>query len=791
MTYNKNQLSQFGRGRVRGRSGRNGTFASALLLGGLLPVTAFAQTAAPVDAANAEAVAAEPAMATGPDEIVVTAQKRSESANKVGMSIAAFSGDALINRGVGSPADLVKIVPGFSFAKTPRSAPVFTLRGIGFFDDALAGAPTVSVYTDEVPLPFSYMTSGAALDLERVEVLKGPQGTVFGSNATGGAINYIAAKPTNDLAYGADLSFGRFNNLEASAFVSGPLSSTLKARVAVKTEQADGWQVSQSRPSDRLGQRDRLLGRILLDWEPSPDVSFALNVNAWRDKSDTQAAQYLQTNFAVPPFGAPELIGLPAAPRNNRVADWDPGEAFRLDNEFFQISLRGNYDLSDAVRLVSISAYSHFKLDSRTDMDGTQFFNFRFAQNGKIDSYFQELRAEINPVSDLDLLIGANYQNDRVRDNGYTQVNISSFRAALGSGMGDGTPTNRTKIETYAFFGNAEYRITPELKLLGGIRYTNSKNDTSVCTFDGGMGATAQLQSNLLGLATPIPAGGCITSINGTPGISNFKIYEDNISWRTGLNWQATPDILLYANVSRGYKAGGVPQLFAFNANQLRPVTQESLLAYEVGAKMTLLNNTLQLNGALFYYDYTDKQLKSRVPVVPIGNLESTINIPKSRVQGAELQITWVPVSGLTLSGGGTYVDSRIGAGTLGFNGFGTPTDLSGEAFPLTPKWQLTADAEYDRPVSDSLNAYIGGSMSYQSRAYSLLGQLELLKIDPYTLFDLRFGVHHPDDKWRIGGFVRNVTNKYYNLLRSPVADTAIIFAGQPRTYGITASVRY
>lgn len=789
MTWKITRLSQFHWGLSRGRSGRDRKFASALLLGGLLPVAAFAQASAPDNATNAEAAVDAPAAAVGPDDIVVTAQKRSESINKVGMSIAAFNGDALLNRGVGAPADLVKIVPGFSFAKTPRSAPVYTLRGIGFFDDALAGAPTVSVYVDEVPLPFSYMTSGAALDLERVEVLKGPQGTVFGSNATGGAINYIAAKPTSDLAWGGDLSFGRFSNLEASSFVSGPLSSTLKARLAVKTEQGDAWQISQSRPSDRLGQRDRLLGRLLLDWDPSPGLSFSLNVNGWRDRSDTQAAQYLQTNFAVPPFGAPELIGLQPPPRDNRIADWDPGEVFRLNNKFAQISLRGDYDISDAVRLVSISAYSHFKLDSRTDMDGTQFFNFRFAQSGKIDSYFQELRTEIKPVSDLTLLLGVNYQNDRVTDNGYTQINISSFRAALGSGLGDGTPTNRTKIETYAVFGNAEYQLTPELKILGGIRYTKSKNDTSTCTFDGGMGATALLQSLLLGVN--IPPGGCITSINGTPGISNFQIHEDNISWRTGLNWQATPQILLYANVSRGYKAGGVPQLFAFNANQLTPVTQESLLAYEIGAKMTLLNDTLQLNGALFYYDYTDKQLKSRVPVVPIGNLESTINIPKSRVQGAEMQITWRPVPSLTLSGGGSYVESRIGDGTQGFDGFGMPTDLSGKTFPLTPKWQLTGDIEYDRPLSDRLNAYIGGSASYQSQAFSLLGELPLLKIEPYTLYDFRFGVHHPDDKWRVGAFVRNLTNKYYSLLKSPVADTAIVFAGQPRTYGVTASVRY
>ena len=754
--------------------------AMALAISSVLPSAAYSQTSVAEEAATSE-----PAFG----DIVVTAQKRSESINKVGMSIGAFDGEALIDKGIGSPADLVKIVPGFSFAKSPRSAPVYTLRGVGFFDDALAGAPTVSVYVDQVPLPFSQMAVGASLDLERVEVLKGPQGTVFGSNATGGAINYIAAKPTNDLAIGGDVSFGRFNAIEASAFVSGPLSSTLKGRVVFKVERGDAWQVSQSRPDDRLGKRDRLFGRVLLDWQPSDGLRFALNVNGWRDRSDTQAAQYVQTNFVVPPFGAPELMGLQRPPRDNRVADWDNGQEFDVNNKFFQASLRVDYDVSDSLALTSISSYSNFKLRSTSDIDGTSYLNMRFTQSGKIHSYFQELRADLRPIDEITIQFGGNYQNDRVTDSGYNLTNVSSITAVLGNGFADARTVNETRIKTIAVFGNVEFRLSPQFKILGGVRYTDAKNDTATCTYDGGLGGFALVQSFVLGVS--IPPGDCITSVNGIPGVSSYKIYEDNISWRAGLNWQVTPDILLYANVSRGYKAGGVPLLAAFDASQLTPVTQESVLAYEAGAKMTLLNNTLQLNGAVFYYKYTDKQLKSRVTVPPFGNLESIVNIPRSRVQGVELQITWQPTVGLTLTGGGTYIDTQIAKNTSGFDGFGNQVDLGGQRFPLTPDWQLTGDVEYDRPLNDHVNAFLGASATYQSRTNSLLGNISYLEIDPYAIVDLRFGIRQRDDKWRLSAFVRNLTDKYYVLLTTPLADTSFALTGAPRTYGLMASFRY
>ena len=190
----------------------------------------------------------------GVSEIVVTAQKRSESANKVGMSITAISGDSLMQRGITSTEDLIKVVPGFQQTEAPRGTPVYAIRGIGFDDSTLGSNSTVALYSDEVPISFAPQARFATLDLERVEVLKGPQGTLFGQNSTAGAINFIAAKPRGVFEAGFDASYGRFNTFELRGFVSGGLSDTLSVRVAGMTAQSSGSQKRYTR-DEELGDK--------------------------------------------------------------------------------------------------------------------------------------------------------------------------------------------------------------------------------------------------------------------------------------------------------------------------------------------------------------------------------------------------------------------------------------------------------------------------------------------------------------------------------------------------------
>jgi len=238
--------------------------ASSLVLG-LLTGPAWAADSGPSAAATAAATAdaAATSGATTVETIVVTAQKREENINNVGMSIQAASGAKLLELGIHDTTDLQKIVPGFQATPTYYGTNVYTIRGVGFQDTSLAGSPTVSVYSDEFPLPFSVLTNGASLDLQRVEVLKGPQGTLFGENATGGAINYIANKPTDTFEAGVDGSFGRFDDTDLEGFVSGPVANGLDVRLAARINESGAWQKGYAQQDGQtIGGKDFINGRL-------------------------------------------------------------------------------------------------------------------------------------------------------------------------------------------------------------------------------------------------------------------------------------------------------------------------------------------------------------------------------------------------------------------------------------------------------------------------------------------------------------------------------------------------
>ena len=759
--------------------------SSCALLALSFPSWAFAQAAGGSETAvqTAPASSGEESI----EDIVVTAQKRQESVNKVGMSITAATGEQLTKLGVTDVSQLTKIVPGFRFNVTAFGSPVYTIRGVGYQESSLAAGPAVSVYVDEVPLPYSTQTIGAALDLARVEVLKGPQGTLFGGNSTGGAINYIAAKPTDEFAAGATASYGRFNTADLSGYVSGPISDTLSARVALRSLQSDDWQKSITRV-DTIGERNQLLGRVLLDWKPVDGLRVSLNVNGWRDRSESQAPQLVAKLAAVndPAALSPAFVAAPLAPAEARAADWDPEKSYRNNNRFWQVAGKIEYDLSSDITLTSITSYQKFKRYQPLDVDGSAVEAFFILNTGYIESFFQELRlaGQIGDVGHW--MIGGNYQKDDIFDNTRIGLSQSSQRTVALSSRNQ----NLQKVDTKAVFANLDYEVVPAVKLNGGIRYTKADRSFSGCTRDSGDGTFAAFINNFAG--TSILPGECISfRADGTTGFIDSELDEDNISWRAGVDFEPAPGTLLYANVSKGYKAGSFPNLTVFLAPQVRPVTQESLLAYEAGFKVALLDRTLQLNGAAFYYDYTNKQVRGLIDIPPIRTLETLLNIPKSRVQGFELSAVWRPVPGLTISPAVSYTDSKVTKSFVNLSGDGTLTDFKGQAFPNTPKWSGSTDAEFRWDLSDRLQAFVGTTISYQSKTNGFFRPAPQFEIDGYALLDLRAGVEGADGRWNASIWGRNVTDKYYWTSAVRGSDGVVRYAGMPATYGVTLGFRY
>lgn len=440
-----------------------------------------------------------------PGDIVVTASKLGTDPEADAGSIQTLDAGTLAAAGVTRPSDLSKLVPGFTYTRSSYGNPVFTLRGIGFYDNSLTAPPAVSLYVDEAPLSYPALASGAMLDLERVEIAKGPQGTLFGQNGTGGAINFVTARPTTALRSGVDASIDNFGEVRGEGFISGPLSDALGLRVAARYEGDGDWQRSDTRDATR-GGADFLAGRVLTQWSPSSRATLLLNVNFWRDRSDSEAGQLLaiRTNSPARP---PALFAHPLGVRDNRDADWAPGMPFKKHGDFQQIALRGTYDVG-AATITSISSWQHLKRDDAMDADGIAFELFDVRTPGTVSILAQELRAS-GSARAVHWLVGGKHQHERTRDG-------LDIRFAQSSYPFDGVDQQgRQTMESWALFANGDVALSSTLTIEAGLRHTDEDRSFSGCTHDDGDGTGAaylsRIASALSGSRVTIPAGACAT----------------------------------------------------------------------------------------------------------------------------------------------------------------------------------------------------------------------------------------------------------------------------------------
>jgi len=797
-------------------------------MSGKTPILLSATALATILACAPRAIAADAAAAaeagTTVGEVIVTAQKRQENINNVGMSIQAASGAELTKLGVADPGQLQKIVPGFYYTYNNTGTPVYSIRGVGFQDTSLAASPTVSLYVDEAPIPFSVMTAGASLDLERVEVLKGPQGTLFGENATGGAINYVAAKPTDTFHAGADVSYGRFNTADISGFVSGPITDTLDFRVALRTLQSDDWQKSYTHNATS-GASDFLDGRGELLWRPTSRLKVMLTVTGYQDRGDTQMPQFFgvaKLNPVNPVAGGFDTY--PLAPHNDQAADWgacvnvsafnDRCVRAQKNNRLVMGTLRIDYELPNDMTLTSLTTHERFDQYSPFEGDGTTVQDWEALQTGSVNTTYQELRLSGRFAGRGNWIFGGNYEYDGTNDSFLETITDSSVQPLFGILSGPTLPTNREKTKTAAVFGNAEYPVTETLTLHAGARFTQSDKSYAGCAFDGGDGSWDQIsqdiqnlleyvyQSGVVGGGINRGPGGCGTTGPG-PTFDSLPIYnetlnQNNVAWRAGADWKAIPGTLLYLNISQGWKAGAFPTVPASSYHQLVPVVQERLLAYEAGFKSTLLDHTLQINGAGFYYDYKNKQILGDLDDPVFGPLPSLVNVPKSHVVGFELSGVWAPLPGVTITPGVSYAHSRVDGDFVNYDPFGVKANFGGEAFPDAPEWQADVDAQYEWTLHDRLKAFVGLNVNYTSDTNAFFHDQDpttqtyppgTLDIPEHTLLDLRAGVEK--DAWRVQLWGRNVTNVWYWTTAIHQNDALVRYTGMPATYGVSVSYRY
>jgi outer membrane receptor protein involved in Fe transport len=887
----------------------------SLALGGA-SVLAIASFSSPAFAATDAAASA--AAANTVQELVVTAQKREENIQAVGMAISASTGANLQKLGITNTEDLQKIVPGFTATPNYYGTNVFTIRGVGFQDTSLAGSPTVSVYVDEAPLPFSTLTRGATLDLQRVEVLKGPQGTLFGENATGGAINYVTNKPTDHFEAGLNASYGRFNDADISGFINGPVSDTLDVRLAGRINESGAWQNGYAdNAGQTIGGKDFLNGRFSALWKPTSNFKALLTIDAWRDRGYSQMGQLFGIAELSPlaPL-SPYIANYPLAAHNDQAAGWNqcvnvspfdpianqaagtqyatipnpgagatptgplesmgPGSvaqaggqptdctAPRKNQVFFNPTLRMDLDLGGDTVLTSLTEFEKFNRTDGIDGSGMAIQDYQSYQRGKITSVYQEVRIAGKWDHKGSWIVGANFEHDNTWDSFLQTYNGSSadptmflnpnflgiclngpgvsfcppgpagshiganninttgqtqtFYVAAGGTpyvvppgallpilygnnsivLGPTRPSDSQVTNTYAVYASGDYPILKNLSLEGGVRFTQENKTGGVCGDDGGDGTWAQVAYQLQYFYHPpstdpaaSPPGTCASTgagptYNSPPGggLIYSTLDQNNVSWKVGLNWKPIVDTLIYATISQGWKGGSYPTVALASEVQTKPVTQEGLLSYEAGFKTTLFEHQLQLNASGFYYDYTDKQILGAVADVVYGALPALVNVPKSHVEGFEVQAAYSPewVRGLTLSGSASFQDSRVdrssknscvpppaqdpavsgpavlGAASppgiiyckagdfYGFDAYGQYADFTGEHFPSAPEFSAHFDAEYDWKIYNDVTAFIGGSLSYTSSTTTFF--VNNSPIPAYT----NIGPNGPDPQF--GGYV-------------------------------------
>lgn len=817
-------------------------------------------------------------------EIIVTANKREQSINDVGLSIQAATSEALSDRGIKDVADLGKLVPGFTATQSTFATPVYTLRGIGLYDATVGAAPAVAIYTDQVPRNFPVLSDAIELDVERVEVLKGPQGTLFGQSSTGGAINYIVGKPTDTFKAGFDASYERFGRADISGFISGPISDNLRARIAVRSITGGAWQYSLTRPDDKNGDTRKIMGRFSLDWTPSDAVRIQATLTGARDRSDTQVGQYggsfynvysaaslaaanadpatanpygyvdeaLYAQFTTPgdpgyrfdhisnqmaaamrmngvgslnalhpgiAEGTRAILGTPVV-KNIRGADWSPEFLRRNRDHYWQGTLRADLDLSDNITLTTITAYAQKKFDHTVDLDGTAAESLNIRPFGKLKTFNQEVR--LNGKSDrLNWIVGANYDRLRTWDNTDYRVEDLIQNDPLNWAVTGIGPVEATRnifdinLKTWAGFANAEYEISDNLFVSGGIRYTKNRQVANYCyndiSSDLRTASIFEAFSHIFGAPSDfqVGSGDCFTlgdgTLDTTLGVSTiapvkFVQKEHNWSFRAGLNYKLDGGGLIYATISQGYKAGVFSNMSASIITQYVPAKQEKLISYEGGFKLPLAGNKLQLNGSAFYYDYTNKQIRAKISDNVWGLLERLINVPKSRVWGLEGELAARPIDGLTFSASATYIKSKVTKSFSSFNGspvynaMGFTGDLKDSELPFTPNFMANADIQYEWSMG-RVRPFIGGTFVYQGSSNATFKndilRADVFEIPSWKTVDLRAGVGSENGLWKFSIYSRNVFNERIITAPTFYQDTYVNMMGRPATYGASVSFRW
>ena len=744
------------------------------------------------------------------EEILVTAQHRVEAERDVDISMTVFNEEAIAELRIDDSFGVASQTPGFNLTNSGGAGvPVYTLRGVGFDDHQPNSSAGVGVYVDQVAQPYPVMTMGLRHDLSRIEVLKGPQGDLYGRNTTGGALNYVSTRPTDRASGTLSIGAGNFETAEVRGFVNGPLGERINGRLsAAGVSRSQGWQHNEL-TDERAGEHDRYSVRGMLDIAAGDDVDIQLTLRTERFSgqpqtpqstvvlpSSNQAAAFLNSIGMYP---LPSLDPLMVQDQDNpRTARWDLEPS--SDSRHTGFSGVVEWRIGE-LSLTSVTGYDQFERDIALDWDGTPARLLEVAAETEIDSFSQELRLASADAQPLNWLLGVYFSRDTVDDlSNYDDSESPTVGFTFGS-------DSQQDTDSAAAFGTLSWAFTGQFRLNLGGRYTRETRSMKNCTRDTGDGTavTALLTFQALGMLTlsnpeDLVPGGCVhlqglgTSSNPpAPDVRIAGMHEDEIdtdqaTGKLGLDWLPNDDWLVYGHVSTGFKSGGFNTFSALVVDQFEPYGEELLTAYELGFKGQLLADRLLLTGAAFHYDYEDKQVSTFIPdqlgIFP--GLVGIQNVPDSRVQGLELGADWLLTAGLMLAANVSFLDTEITDYDAAFDVFNQQMfDASGQPLPNAPEFSYQLMGTYEHPLAGNLLVRASVAYAWQDETYSQISAIEAFQVDAYGVVDAQITLGAANGQWSVSVWGQNLADEAYWYSNALAQDNIVRYTGMPRTYGL------
>ena len=765
---------------------------SQQILRGLAGVSIFAIAVTAPMSAIAQSVVEPQAPATdegssasgGLEDIIVTAQKRSENLQSVPISVTAVSGADVENMHAATIQALQGSVPNVqinSFANTPSTA-VFTIRGIGVIDADPYAGNTVSIVLDGVPQVFALGALVNIHDIDRVEVLRGPQGTLFGANTTGGVVNIVSNTPDDELAAKGELTFGNYSRIEAKGVLNLPLSETLSSRFAVSHLQHDGYVTNVVDGSD-MGKRNVSLYRGQLRWQPNDSFEAVLLGEYVRSRNG--APVVINGAYAGEPLYVaagvqgmyPSVCATPDVRCNapERYLSANDSVPDRSDMDTYRGVLTLNWKDTPLGDLTSVTGYKRNKLTEFTDQDATPLFLADTGRHADLWQFTQELRSSFDIGDRAQAIVGAFFVKD--------QYDLSNaFRVAFAAPGLIQINTQDQDNHSVSGFAQTYVDLTDTLRAQAGIRFTHERTH---------MRAATVTSINLSGV-TDFEATGN-TVLQTVTGVGR-KTWN-NVGWKLGLDWKAQPDLLLYGYWARGFKSGGFVGRVGLPTD-IGPFDPEYVDTFEAGIKADLFDRHLRVNLSGFYTNYRDLQVAqiyvTENPETGLPLQGNTIqNAGKAEIKGFELEVSALPVNGLTLNGSLAYLDARYKKfpylDPLTFD----MVDLSGYRLQNAPKWSATASVEYRTAFGESEVAF-NASYRYTGQKYlTAILDTPRSRMEQTHIVDASIDWTLPDDRFTIGIWAKNLLDKRYieSMYDAPGYSGLGSYAA-PREYGITTKVR-